>query len=539
MFNRCLPLAATLLLIFGLILAERAHGQAADGIIGVPSQGTVIDVTRDVDALGLGVANAKGDGKTDDGPAIRAAIEYVASMGGGTVYLPEGTYLVGPSKDPETKLKRGIEVLPGVSIIGAGRDVTTIRPSGPMTALIHISGGGLHNLTVYGTPSEEVSGDHWIVGTEGTGKNGTAVTTHNIMARDITDGAVISNVASLEAGYDTLYTRGTVGLKVLNSRFDRAGRNIVSMVGTDREFLFSDCYFGSLWGLYHVDIEPVPPRFVQNGAFVNCTFDGTRAGEMGTDTWGSFFCFSGDHSGGLRNRNIAVIGCEFRNIYVRVRGVFPGAAFLNNRFDTRNNAAFVRIRTNPVGEFRDTFVRGNDFLVQGQPRHASVVYGAAFTGSSIFDRNRPAATNEVAITEMSDNGDWVEEHWTVEEWGKDQQDAEATEDDEYIKVSIPLRALEYSFAERKAYPHASGQPADLAFHADPLIALGNAGLKRLDAAQKNDADAIREGAFSRAIFGVAPGDVLAVKTNSGKFAVMEIIDMSRYVMSFRYKMLAD
>lgn len=37
---------------------------------------------------------AVGDGVTDDTDAIRAAIEAVLEAGGGTIFLPEGIYLV-------------------------------------------------------------------------------------------------------------------------------------------------------------------------------------------------------------------------------------------------------------------------------------------------------------------------------------------------------------------------------------------------------------------------------------------------------------
>ena len=39
---------------------------------------------------------AVGDGIADDTSAIQAALDYVASLGGGTVYVPDGTYLVKP-----------------------------------------------------------------------------------------------------------------------------------------------------------------------------------------------------------------------------------------------------------------------------------------------------------------------------------------------------------------------------------------------------------------------------------------------------------
>jgi polygalacturonase len=39
---------------------------------------------------------AKGDGETDSSESIRAAVQACASSGGGTVYVPAGTYLTGP-----------------------------------------------------------------------------------------------------------------------------------------------------------------------------------------------------------------------------------------------------------------------------------------------------------------------------------------------------------------------------------------------------------------------------------------------------------
>ena len=47
---------------------------------------------------------------------------------------------------------------------------------------------------------------------------------------------------------------------------------------------------------------------------------------MGTDTWGAFFGFCGDHSDRLASRNITVKNCHFKDIWVRVQGVFPGCS---------------------------------------------------------------------------------------------------------------------------------------------------------------------------------------------------------------------
>lgn len=48
---------------------------------------------------------AKGDGAADDTLAIQAAIDFVTTQGGGTVYIPSGTYKIMPQRDPA----RGLE----------------------------------------------------------------------------------------------------------------------------------------------------------------------------------------------------------------------------------------------------------------------------------------------------------------------------------------------------------------------------------------------------------------------------------------------
>jgi hypothetical protein len=77
------------------------------------------------DALTAGFYNvrdfgAKGDGKTDDTVAIRSALAFIASRGGGGVLrFPEGDYSVG--KVPNYK---GITLPPGVTIEGVGSILT-------------------------------------------------------------------------------------------------------------------------------------------------------------------------------------------------------------------------------------------------------------------------------------------------------------------------------------------------------------------------------------------------------------------------------
>lgn len=60
---------------------------------------------------------AKGDGSTDDAAAINAAITAANAAGGGDVFLPEGTYVVGAS----------LLIKEHVRLVGAGRDASIIK----------------------------------------------------------------------------------------------------------------------------------------------------------------------------------------------------------------------------------------------------------------------------------------------------------------------------------------------------------------------------------------------------------------------------
>lgn len=75
---------------------------------------------------------AKNDNTTDATAAIQSAINYVSSLGGGTVYLPKGTYKISTG----AAYSWAISLKSGVHIIGAGKTNTilsipnTAEPSG-------------------------------------------------------------------------------------------------------------------------------------------------------------------------------------------------------------------------------------------------------------------------------------------------------------------------------------------------------------------------------------------------------------------------
>lgn len=83
---------------------------------------------------------ATGDGVTDDAPAIRAAINDAASLGGGEVTLPSGTYLC----------QSLIDITSGVHLRGASAETTKFVVTDPSrnAILSHADGHWIEDVTV-------------------------------------------------------------------------------------------------------------------------------------------------------------------------------------------------------------------------------------------------------------------------------------------------------------------------------------------------------------------------------------------------------
>ena len=484
-----------------------------------------IDVRTDLTRQKIAEQNAAGDGQANDSASIQAAIDYLSKIPeGGTLVFAPGVYRVG-----------GLTVLPGVKIVGTDREKTVFRAANRQP-MFDMRGGELHNFTAYGTPDETASGALWKVGTGGVGKDGSSWASFIIRVGDspraIARDVLISNVTAKEARYDCLYTRGSQNLRVLNCEFDRAGRNVISLVGNDENFLIANCRFGSLFGLYHSDIEPNKNHYVRDGLFLNCEFDGTNAGQMGTGTWGAMFIFSGDEQ--IHNRNIAVVGCMFRDINTRVRGVFPNVQFLYNPQLSR----FVKVRTNPTGELRNATLRGNRFGTDEKPL-SNISSGVTFTGQSVFEANSPDEANRTKVTTQSNQTQWEEDHPTAVKPSAPALPIEKTSIDTVDGkvdgkiVTIPLMGHRFNFAEGRILKNREAGPADIEFHTDPLMAEGNAQLQSMG--QSSALPAANQ--YGKSLWGVKSGDVIAVKTSKGPIVVMKILSQQKDSYTIQYRFL--
>ena len=426
-----------------------------------------------------------------------------------------------------------LQIKPGVRLIGSGTNRTVFR-AWHSDDMFQMTGGALHNLTAYGTKGQEVSGKNWHAENRGKGRRGTGSALTVISIRNARGPVTLVNVHAYEARFDCLYVCTADGLYVYNCRFDRAGRNVISLVGETQNFLFADCYFGSLWGLYHFDIEPNNGKSVHDGMFLNCVFDGRDAGKQKTDTWGRMLILHGHPE--QRNRNLALIGCTFHRITIRVQRTFPGLRMLYCRMDSPGRA-FISVRTDPPGFLRDAVVRGSYFTSNGQPLK-DLSYGVTFSGASVLEGNVPESVNAQPASrprpELPANSSQAKPPG-----GRQKVEIRQTKGPHgtVVSVMMPLMGHEFRFADRKVAPSHAADAMDLSLHVDPIYAMGRARLRLIGTGRLEDFPRLSAGDNARVLWGARAGQVLAVRTNEGRNALVEIVHLTKTNIAFRYRML--
>ncbi|HEY1179928.1 MAG TPA: glycosyl hydrolase family 28-related protein [Phytomonospora sp.] len=82
--------------------------------------------------------NAKGDGTTDDRAAIQAAIDAASAVGGGIVFFPKGTYLLGAT----------LNVPSGILLRGQSRRTSTLKVTALNTSAVTFLGASAASTVV-------------------------------------------------------------------------------------------------------------------------------------------------------------------------------------------------------------------------------------------------------------------------------------------------------------------------------------------------------------------------------------------------------
>lgn len=310
----------------GLMLAQ-ATAAATDPRVALAAGEGVVDVRR---------FGAKGDGKTIDSGAINKAIDYVAERGGGTVWVPTGTfasYTIRLKSKVSLFLSEGATILAAAPTESAGYDLADpIGEWGAYQDFGHshwrnslIWGDGLHDIAILGPGLIWGKGlgrgdgkDNWLKDPSGAGTGNKAIALKN--CRNVT----LRDIKILEGGWFALLATGVDNLTIDNVLADtnRDGFDIDCC----RNVRVSNCTVNSP---YDDAICPKSSyalgeaRITENVTVANCFVTGNyEVGSVLDGTWRKMppsfqqtihgrIKFGTESNGGFRN--IAVSNCIFED----------------------------------------------------------------------------------------------------------------------------------------------------------------------------------------------------------------------------------
>jgi hypothetical protein len=193
---------------------------------------------------------AKGDGVTDDRLAIQAAVDAAHAAGGGTVYIPAGTYIVSGQSNPSLGC---VMLYSNITVAGDGMGATTVKLQdgwhGDITGIFRDPyNAGSHDITMQGLTIDgnraNTSGkiDGWFNGTApGSAKQDSNITLDHVEVKDCggygfdpheqTVNLTITNCVSHGNGLDGFTLDYQIGAHIDNNVAygnDRHGFNIVT-----------------------------------------------------------------------------------------------------------------------------------------------------------------------------------------------------------------------------------------------------------------------------------------------------------------------
>jgi len=274
---------------------------------------------------------ATGDGQTLDSPAINKAIAACAAAGGGTVYLPAGTYLCGSI---HMKSNINLYIDAGAEILGAPQEMHAYDPTEPFEGHAYQDGGHTYfqNSLIWGenlknvsiTGHGEINGGGMISGDRANPKTPEGVKPYGIGNKSIVfklcTNVLIRDVTIYHGGHFAILTTGCNMLTIDNVTIDtnRDGMDLDCCQNTT----VSNCRVNSPWD------DGICPKSTyalghlvptENMTITNCQVSGFEEGtllngqmipgkkgngriKLGTESNGGF-------------RNITISNCTFRDCY--------------------------------------------------------------------------------------------------------------------------------------------------------------------------------------------------------------------------------
>ncbi len=266
---------------------------------------------------------ATGDGTNLDSPAINKAIDACAEAGGGTVYLPAGTYLSG-SIHMQSKINLSIDA--GATILGAPQELKAYDPPEEFSGTAYQDGGHtyFHNSLIWGENLTNVSitGEGMIngggitrrdksvgKGSIGLGDKAVALKScRNVLLRDFT---------IFHGGHFAILVTGCDNMTVDNVTMD-----------TDRDGIDIDCCRNTMVSNCRINspgddglcpkstLALGHPVITENLTIVNCQVSGFAEGTLLDGTMkpskskNGRIKFGTESNGGYRN--VTVANCTFR-----------------------------------------------------------------------------------------------------------------------------------------------------------------------------------------------------------------------------------